>query len=148
MRQISNCNLVIPMNDITDEENEYMSMSLVVFIVTELCLAYILYRGVRAMSGQLGTNRIIEILSYIGYILVTGTAYKILNMPLITLGLNLVCLYLICINYEGSIKSYMFRVAAVYILLVAGETIAMIIMNQQFSKVSSFNKSYSEDSVL
>lgn len=148
MRQISNCNLVIPMNDITDEENEYMSMSLVVFIVTELCLAYILYRGVRAMSGQLETNRIIEILSYIGYILVTGIAYKILNMPLITLGLNLVCLYLICINYEGSIKSYMFRVAAVYILLVAGETIAMIIMNQQFSKVSSFNKSYSEDSVL
>lgn len=148
MRRISNCNLVIHMNDITDEENEYMSMSLVVFIVTELCLAYILYRGVRAMSGQLRTNRIIEILSYIGYILVTGTAYKILNMPLITLGLNLICLYLICINYEGSIKSYMFRVAAVYILLVAGETIAMIIMNQQFSKVSSFNKSFSEDSVL
>lgn len=65
MRRISYCNLVIPMNDITDEENEYMSMSLVVFIVTELCLAYILYRGVRAMSGQLRTNRIIEILSQI-----------------------------------------------------------------------------------
>lgn len=148
MRRISNCNLVIHMNDITDEENEYMSMSLVVFIVTELCLAYILYRGIRAMSGQLRTNRIIEILSYIGYVLLTGAAYKILNMPLITLSLNLLCLYLTCMNYQGSIKNYVFRMIAIYIMLLAGETIAMIIMNQQFAKVGSFNESFAEDSVL
>lgn len=148
MRRISNCNLVIPMNDITDEENEYMSMSLVVFIVTELCLAYILYRGIRAMSGQLRTNRIIEILSYIGCILVTGTAYKILNMPLITLTLNLLCLYFICMNYQGSIKNYIFRTIVIYFMMVAGETIAMIIMNQQFAKVGSFNESFAGDSAL
>ena len=148
MRRISNCNLVIPMNDITDEENEYMSMSLVVFIVTELCLAYILYRGVRAMSGQLRTNRIIEILSYIGYVLLTGAAYKILNMPLITLSLNLLCLYLICINYEGSVKDYIFRIMAIYIMVLAGETMAMIIMNQQFAKVGAVNESFVGDSAL
>lgn len=125
-----------------------MSMSLVVFIVTELCLAYILYRGVRAMSGQLRTNRIIEILSYIGYVLLTGAAYKILNMPLITLSLNLLCLYLICINYEGSVKDYIFRIMAIYIMVLAGETMAMIIMNQQFAKVGAVNESFVGDSAL
>lgn len=125
-----------------------MSMSLVVFIITELCLAYILYRGVRAISGDLRTNRIIEVLSYIGYVLITGVAYKILNMPLVTLSLNLVCMFLICMNYEGSIKNYIFRVSVVYILLMVGETIAMIIMNQQFAKVDSVNDAFGKDSTF
>ena len=38
--------------------------------------------------------------------------------------------------------------AVVYILLMVGETIAMIIMNQQFAKVDSVNDGFVEDSAL
>jgi len=123
-------------------------ISEIIFIISELCLAYVIYRAVKAMSGNLKTNRLLAIGSCLGYSLITALSYRLLNIPLVTLATNVICLYIICLNYEGRIKNYVFRTIAVYILLAIAETFAMILMNQTFTKVAAVNEVIIEDNVI
>ena len=69
-------------------------MSFLAYIVSEVFSIYIVYRGMRAISGERKTSKCLEFASYAMYEIISVFVYQIWNMPILTSISNLILLLL------------------------------------------------------
>lgn len=122
-------------------------MNPVLFVITQLLYAYIVCKGVRAVSGKRLTSGWIEIASYLLYTFVTGMAYLIWNIPVLTMFANLFMCFLVTFNYEDKLSGRIFHAFFLIFFIGCGETFAMMVMNQTGAKVMEQNE-WNNDIIL
>lgn len=100
------------------------------FLISQIFYSYIIYKGMRALAGRRKINKWLEMGSYLLYSFVTTMVYQIWNIPVLTLFSNIVLLFLITFMYESKMSSRFIQVFSICALLSAGETLAMVLLNQ------------------
>lgn len=122
-------------------------MNPVLFVVTQLFYAYVVCKGLRAVSGKRLTSGWVEIASYLLYTVVTGIVYLILNIPVVTMFANLFMCFLVSFNYEDKVSGRIFHAFFLIFFIGCGETFAMMVMNQTGAKIMERNK-WNNDIIL
>ena len=103
-------------------------MNPILFVVTQLFYAYVVCKGVRAVSGKRLTS---------GWI---GMAYLIWNIPVVTMFANILMCFLVSFNYEDKLSGRIFHAFFLIFFIGCGETFAMMVMNQTGAKIMERNK--------
>lgn len=122
-------------------------MNPILFVVTQLFYAYVVCKGVRSVSGKRLTSGWIEIASYLLYTFVTGMAYLIWNIPVVTMFANILMCFLVSFNYEDKLSGRIFHAFFLIFFIGCGETFAMMVMNQTGAKIMERNK-WNNDIIL
>lgn len=112
------------------------------FLLSELIYSYSLYKMMGTLSGKCRFRKIIEIVCYLGYGLLTGGVYLLWNIPLLTLLINIVLLFLLSMLYETKISAKIFFIILIYVLIVGGETVAMLLMRELPTQITAENMEY------
>ena len=112
------------------------------FLLSEIVYSYLVYKILGGLSGRCRQGKTVEILCYLGYGLVTGEVYLLWNIPILTVMTNMILLFLISMMYENRMSGRFFHVILIYILLGAGETIAMLVMREMPREIVTQNIEY------
>lgn len=84
-------------------------------------------------------NKKVELLSYSIYFIIITLLYLTVNIPIVNMIGNLVLFFLLTLNYQASIKSRIIFTVFMYMILMAIESIIVLLSRHLYSTASSMN---------
>lgn len=102
---------------------EYTFVSLMVGVFQ----IYVLSRFMGIFFDRSQVNKQWELLSYIGYYIVSNAIYIVLDIPLITMISNLVLMWCLTLNYKATMKQRFLSVLFIYAILMLTESLVVVL---------------------
>lgn len=99
-----------------------------IYLVTNVFYAYILCKFMRAFFGQKGRNLKLELLSFAAYYCVNSAIYLGFRDTVVTISSNLLCYFLLTLNYQARVRSRVASVIFIYAILASSETIMLLLL--------------------
>ena len=97
-----------------------------VFIISSIFGAYVLYKFMRVFFEHRNTRKSVEIISYISYFFASSIMYMILNIPIVAMIITVIMFYIISLNYKSDLKHRILAVIFIYIILLLLEALIAI----------------------
>lgn len=88
---------------------------------------YVVYFAMGVFFQERRTTKKVEWWSYCLLYVVTNGVYLMFRIPIITIIANLVLLYGLTYNYEGTQKTRWFAIALIYVILILSNTIPVLV---------------------
>lgn len=98
-----------------------------VFVITTIFGAYIVYKFMGIFFDRSEINKKVELLTYLIYSFIITTVYLALNIPILTLMINMILFFILTFNYKASIKNRVVAVSFICLILVAVESIVVLL---------------------
>lgn len=98
----------------------------IIYFVCNIVLTFIVFRFMEIFFTKI-YRRKIAIVGYLSYFTFTAIAYLLVNIPFLTLSVNILCLLLITFAYESTIKRRIAAVLITYVFLGLMDIIAAVI---------------------
>lgn len=117
-----------------------------IYLSSELIYVYTIYKLMYVFFKDRVSNHKIEILSYFSYYFIISALYLIVNIPIITLAVNIILLTLISFNYKATYKNRLLAVFLIYLILMISETI--VSLSTGYLVISVFDKNPEYSSLL
>jgi len=94
----------------------------IIYLLANFFLIFVVHRFMRVFFEHRKYKRILGILAYSFYFIMTTLVYLLIDIPLITLITNLITMFIISLTYEVSIQKRI--ICVVYLFMAAAEIIA------------------------
>ena len=99
---------------------------IILYLICNLFATYVLFKFISEFLDKPLTSLSITVAAYIFYYVVTSFLYLTIEIPIVMLVSNLICIFLITLNYKASWKTKTLITLFVYTILVAIETIVVL----------------------
>lgn len=96
----------------------------IIYLLANFFLIFVVHRFMRVFFEHRKYKRILGILAYSFYFIMTTLVYLLIDIPLITLITNLITMFIISLTYEASIQKRIICVVYMYLFMAAAEIIA------------------------
>ena len=96
----------------------------IIYLLANFFLIFVVHRFMRVFFEHRKYKRILGILAYSFYFIMTTLVYLLIDIPLITLITNLITMFIISLTYEVSIQKRIICVVYMYLFMAAAEIIA------------------------
>lgn len=117
-----------------------------IYLIAGVFGTYIIYRFMGIFFENKEVDRKREIISYLSYYIITSTAYLVLNIPILTMTLNLFLLFVISLNYKSTMRKKIISVFLIYTILAIVELIVVLISG--YLEFSLFTRNTVDDSIM
>lgn len=107
----------------------------IVYLIMNLFRTYIIFKVMGVFFERKDANKRIEYLSYLAYYICITGFYLLINIPIITLVINVFALLLLSLNYKAGIKQRILSVFLGYLLLLLAENIVVVLSGQINSRI-------------
>ena len=98
-----------------------------VYIISDIFGIYTVYKFMSVFFDRKKTGRKTELLTYVIYFLFISAIYFFINIPVILMLCNLICLIGITFNYDSTIKKRILSVMFIYLIFFCVEiTVGLI----------------------
>ena len=98
-----------------------------IFLITGIFGTYVIYKFMGIFFHRDEINKGTEFLTYLIYFVVSNTVYLALNVPIFTLGINIILFFILTFNYKGPIKTRIFVTFFMYLILASIESIIYLL---------------------
>lgn len=88
---------------------------------------YVIYKLMHIFFDELNTDKRTEILSYIGYYVLSSLAFFIARIPLVMMVLNIILFFSLTFNYSASMKRKLMFSFLAYMLLMSIEVLVSVV---------------------
>lgn len=96
----------------------------IIYLLANFFLIFVVHRFMRVFFEHRKYKRILGILAYSFYFIMTTLVYLLIDIPLITLITNLITMFIISLTYEASLQKRIIYVVYMYLFMAAAEIIA------------------------
>lgn len=97
----------------------------IVYLLSQALGVFAVYKLMRAFFEERKAKKVVEIISYIGYYILTSSVYLVFNIPIINLIVSILSYFLLTFLYYSSLKKRLLVSMLVYIFGVCPEMIAV-----------------------
>lgn len=99
----------------------------IVYLLSQALGVFAVYKLMRAFFEERKTKKVVEIISYACYYILTSSVYLIFNIPIINLIVSILSYFLLTFLYRSSLKKRLLVSILVYIFGFCTEMIAVIL---------------------
>jgi len=111
----------------------------IVYVIMNLFRTYIIFKFMGVFFERKDINKPIEYLSYLAYYVCITGFYLLINIPIVTLTINLVALLILSFNYKASVKQRILSVLLICLILLLTESIVVLMTGHINSKIFGKN---------
>lgn len=114
----------------------------IVYLLSQMLGVFAVYKLMRTFFDERKTQKVMEVISYVGYYILTSSVYLIFNIPLINLVVSILSYFLLTFLYRSPIKKKFLVCLLVYIFGVCPEMMAVALtgyINFPFSEQNNYN---------
>lgn len=112
-----------------------MDFTNVLYFILEVLSIVQTCKFIRIFCGDAVKNTKIEIISYLIFSLFNIVIFKVINIPIILFGSNLIIIYLLTLNYKVKNIKRIMTVFALHFIGLAIETIGLTLTNYVFNSI-------------
>lgn len=109
----------------------------IIYLLANFFTIFVIYRFMRIFFEGRRCNRTLNLLSYLLYFVATSLFYFWFNIPLITLVVNLITMFMISLTYEASIQKRIIYVIYMYLFMAVAEIITAAMTGYVYFSVFS-----------
>lgn len=109
----------------------------IIYLLANFFTIFVIYRFMRIFFESRRCNRTLNLLSYLLYFVATSLFYFLFNIPLITLIINLITMFMISLTYEASIQKRIIYVIYMYLFMAVAEIITAAMTGYVYFSVFS-----------
>ena len=109
----------------------------IIYLLANFFTIFFIYRFMRIFFEGRRCNRTLNLLSYLLYFVATSLFYFWFNIPLITLVVNLITMFMISLTYEASIQKRIIYVIYMYLFMAVAEIITAAMTGYVYFSVFS-----------
>ena len=109
----------------------------IIYLLANFFTIFVIYRFMRIFFESRRCNRTLNLLSYLLYFVATSLFYFWFNIPLITLIINLITMFMISLTYEASIQKRIIYVIYMYLFMAVAEIITAAMTGYVYFSVFS-----------
>ena len=109
----------------------------IIYLLANFFTIFVIYRFIRIFFESRRCNRTLNLLSYLLYFVATSLFYFWFNIPLITLIINLITMFMISLTYEASIQKRIIYVIYMYLFMAVAEIITAAMTGYVYFSVFS-----------
>lgn len=109
----------------------------IIYLLANFFTIFVIYRFMRIFFESRRRNRTLNLLSYLLYFVATSLFYFWFNIPLITLVINLITMFMISLTYEASIQKRIIYVIYMYLFMAVAEIITAAMTGYVYFSVFS-----------
>lgn len=109
----------------------------IIYLLANFFTIFVIYRFMRIFFESRRCNRTLNLLSYLLYFVATSLFYFWFNIPLITLIINLITMFMISLTYEASIQKRIIYVIYMYLFMAVAEIITAAMAGYVYFSVFS-----------
>lgn len=116
----------------------------IIYLITNIFSIAIIHKFIRIFFEKRKTSKLICLLSYFLYFIVTSIIYLNINIPILTLSINWIIIFIITLNYKANISKCLLFSVYILIFMMIPEIIIVAItgyFNFSFFKVGSYSDS-------
>lgn len=95
----------------------------IIYLISNFFTIFILHRFIKLFFQKRRSNMIMFNLAYISYFLITSFAYLFLDIPIVTLALNWIIIFIISLTYEATYQKRMIYTTFILIFMLFPELI-------------------------
>lgn len=95
----------------------------IIYLLANFFTIFVVHRFMRIFFEGRRCSRILNLLSYLLYFVVTSLSYFLFDIPLITLVINLITMFIISLTYEASVQKRIIYVIYMYLFMAVAEII-------------------------
>lgn len=99
----------------------------IIYLISNFFTIFIIHRFAGIFYEKLNCNKILSYLAYLSYFVVTSLAYMLLDIPIITLCLNWVIIFMISLTYEATNQKRIVYTTYILMFMLFPELIVGII---------------------
>ncbi len=96
----------------------------IIYLLANFFTLFVIQRFMKTFFEKKNCNEIVRVLVYLFHFIVTSLIYLFLDIPLITMTVNLLIIFIISLTYEGSIQKRIIYVLYMYLFMSLAEIIA------------------------
>jgi len=93
------------------------------YLITNCFSIAIVHKFVTAFFDKRITKRFVCFLSYVLYFVLTSFVYIVWDIPVLTMAVNIITVFITTLNYESTIKKKIISVAFIYIFMLISEVL-------------------------
>lgn len=109
----------------------------IIYLLANFFTIFVIYRFMRIFFESRRCNRTLNLLLYLLYFVATSLFYFWFNIPLITLIINLITMFMISLTYEASIQKRIIYVIYMYLFMAVAEIITAAMTGYVYFSVFS-----------
>lgn len=98
-----------------------------VYVITNIFRAYLIYKFICIFCGERRVNKSWEIIAYIIYTVIVTGFYLFFEIPMVTLLVNIIGMYLLTCLYEVDNKQRLLTSAYIYVIMLCVESFVILI---------------------
>ncbi len=110
-----------------------------VYLMSNIIGTYVIYKFMRIFFEESLVNKKIEFLFYALYFIIISVLYLFIDIPVVMLVGNILCLFIISSGYKSFIKKRVIAVLSIYLTLMILESIVVLLTG--YFKFPPFSKS-------
>lgn len=95
------------------------------YLLSQALGVYAIYKLIKSFFGDSIVTNTIEILSYVGYYILTASVYLIINIPLVNLVVNIIAVFLLTFLYSSPITIKLLAAILNYVFMFGTEMIVV-----------------------
>ncbi len=118
------------------------------YLITSAFGTYIVYRFMKIFFDMEGTDRKIEVTSYLLYFFTTALLFLVYNNTVVNVVSNILIFFLITFNYEATLKRKLIATVSIYMILMSIEVVVSISMRYFHLTIFSKNSDFALISAL
>lgn len=99
----------------------------IVYIISNIFMAYVLYKFMGVFYNENVTNRKIELTSYCLYFIVISFFHIYIKIPMVLMIVNILLFFIITFNYKSSLRKRILTALLIYTTLLCVETIVVFL---------------------
>lgn len=89
----------------------------IIYLLANFFMMFIIHRFMRVFFERQICGNGIEIILYLLYFIATSGVYLLIDIPILTLTTNLICMFIISLTYESSIQKRLSYIIYIYIFM-------------------------------
>ncbi len=110
-----------------------------VYLVTNIFLAYTIFKFMQVFFDTRKTNKYVELLSYVIFFVVISAVYLLIDIPVVTMVSSLIVYFCLTYNYESTIKNRIISTVLIYLVLMCVEILVVIISMSSYYPIFETN---------
>lgn len=116
-----------------------MDLNNFIYVITNIFGAYIVYKFMGIFFDTSEINKKVEFLTYLIYSFVITTVFLALNIPILTLIVNVLLFFALTFNYKASMKNRIIAVSFICLILVSIESIVVLLSGYILNSLYTMN---------
>ena len=108
---------------------------IVAYLVSNLIITYAIMKFMGVFFIKVKYSYVMTLLSYLFYFVVSSLVFLFINIPLLTVTINVICYFLIASNYESPIIKRFVAVFSTLVFFILAESISFLVFGIEHESV-------------